>query len=209
MAAEYIELHTTTPDKRKINHLVEAYKRGDIIIIPTDSIYAVSCDLHNKKGIDTICRLLGKKPNKANLSLLCEDLTHLAAYCKPLPNPIFKLIKRVLPGPFTFILNATNEVSKIFKTNKRTVGIRVPDNEIVRSIVAQLGHPLISSSIHAEDEVLEYLTEPETIYEEWKHKVDILVDGGVGKNQASTVLDCTESQAYIVREGLGMSALDV
>jgi len=147
-------------------------------------------------------------PNKANLSLLCRDLTDLATYCKPLSNPIFKLMKRVLPGPFTFILTATNDVSKIFKTNKKTVGIRVPDNAIVQAIVNQLGHPLVSSSIHSEDEILDYITEPTEIYEEWKHRVDYVVDGGVGKNQGSTVLDCTESEAYIIREGLGMDQLN-
>ncbi len=208
MPAEYIELHQDTPDQRRIRELVEAYKNGKIIIIPTDTIYAVSCDLYNKKAIESLYRLLGKKPNKANLSLLCRDLTDLATYCKPLSNPIFKLMKRVLPGPFTFILTATNDVSKIFKTNKKTVGIRVPDNAIVQAIVNQLGHPLVSSSIHSEDEILDYITEPTEIYEEWKHRVDYVVDGGVGKNQGSTVLDCTESEAYIIREGLGMDQLN-
>ncbi|MBO6517260.1 MAG: threonylcarbamoyl-AMP synthase [Bacteroidia bacterium] len=208
MAAEYIELHASTPDYRKIREISTAYREGKIVIIPTDSIYALSCDLYNKKGIDTICKLLGKKPNKANLSLLCKDLSHLSEFCKPLPNPVFKLMKRVLPGPFTFILKATNEVSKIFKSNKRTVGIRVPDNEIVQALVDQLGNPIVSSSIHAEDEVLEYLTDPEEIYDEWKHKVDYVLDGGAGQNMASTVLDCTEKQAFVVREGLGMEELD-
>lgn len=207
MPAEYIELHADTPDKRRIKELVEAYKAGKIIIIPTDSIYALSCDLNNRKGIDTMYRLLGKKPNKVNLSLLCRDLTDLATYCKPLSNPIFKLMKRVLPGPFTFILNATSDVAKIFKTNKRTVGIRVPDNAIVQAIVNELGNPLVSSSIHSEDEILDYITEPSEIYDLWKHQVDYVVDGGVGKNQASTVIDCTEREAFVVREGLGMEQL--
>ncbi|MFT5723446.1 MAG: tRNA threonylcarbamoyl adenosine modification protein (Sua5/YciO/YrdC/YwlC family) [Bacteroidia bacterium] len=208
MPADYIELHQDTPDKRRIKEIVEAYRKGKIIIIPTDTIYALSCDLHNKKSIEIVCKLLGKKPNKANLSLLCKDLTNLAVYCKPLSNPIFKLMKRVLPGPFTFILNATNEVSKIFKTNKRTVGIRVPDNAIVHAVVLELGHPIVSSSIHSEDEILDYITDPRDIYEAWKHNVDILIDGGIGQNQGSTILDCTESQAFIVREGLGMEFLN-
>ena len=207
MAAEYVELHHDTPDQRRIRELVEAYKKGKIIIIPTDTIYAISCDLKNKKGIETLYRLIGKKPNKVNLSILCRDLTDLATYCKPLSNPIFKLMKRVLPGPFTFILMATSDVSKLFKTNKRTVGIRVPDSPIVQAIVAELGHPLVSSSIHSEDEILDYITEPQEIYEQWKHLVDYVVDGGVGKNQGSTVLDCTEREAYIVREGLGIELL--
>ena len=207
MAATFIELHPTSPDRRKIRELAEAYRAGKIIIIPTDTIYAVSCDLYNKKGIEQICKLLGKKPNKANLSLLCMDFSHLSQFSKPLSNPVFKLMREVLPGPFTFILKATSDIAKIFKTNKRTVGIRVPNNEIVHDLVRELGNPIVSSSIHAEDEVLEYLTDPYDIYEEWKHKVDIVIDGGVGKNQGSTVLDCTEQQVYIVREGLGIELI--
>ena len=207
MAAEYLELHQSTPDARKIREVAQAYKDGKIVIIPTDTIYALSCDLYNKRGIETICRLLGKKPNKANLSLLCKDLSHLSEFCKPIPNPVFKLMKQVLPGPFTFILKATNEVSKIFKTNKKTVGIRVPDNQIVSALVNELGNPIVSSSIHAEDEVIEYLTNPNEIYEVWKHQVDYMLDGGVGGNQGSTVLDCTEREAYIVREGRGVEQL--
>lgn len=208
MAAEYIVLHESTPDVRRIREVATALKAGKIAIIPTDTIYALSCDLYNKKGIETICRLLGKKPNKANLSLLCKDLSHLSEFCKPLPNPIFKLMRHVLPGPFTFILKATSEVSKIFKTNKKTVGIRVPNNQVVQTLVHELGNPLVSSSIHSEDEVIEYLTNPEEIFDIWKHKVDYVLDGGAGQNQGSTVLDCTENQAYIVREGLGAELLD-
>jgi tRNA threonylcarbamoyl adenosine modification protein (Sua5/YciO/YrdC/YwlC family) len=209
MAADFIQVHDSTPDVRKIKDIVAAYKAGKIVIIPTDTIYAVSCDLYNKKAIENLYRLLGKKPNKANLSLLCRDLSHLAEFCKPLPNPVFKLMRHVLPGPFTFILKATSEVSKIFKTNKRTVGIRVPDNQVVHALLDQLGNPIVSSSIHAEDEVIEYLTDPDEIYEEWKHKVDVVVDGGFGQNHGSTVIDCTEKEAFIVREGLGMELLDI
>lgn len=207
MPAQFITVHEHTPDKRRIRELSEAYKQGKIIIIPTDTIYAVSCDLYNKKAIEALYRLLGKKPNKANLSLLCRDLTDLATFCKPLSNPIFKFMKRVLPGPFTFILKATSDVSKIFKTNKRTVGIRVPDNAVVNALVLELGNPIVSSSIHSEDEILDYITDPTEIYETWKHKVDYVVDGGAGQNQGSTVIDCTEQDPFIVREGLGMEAL--
>ncbi len=207
MPAEFVELHQKTPDKRRVKQLAEAYKDGKIVIIPTDTIYAVSCDLYNKKSIDTLCKLLGKKPNKANLSLLCKDLTDLATYCKPLSNPVFKLMKRVLPGPYTFILTATNEVSKRFKSNKRTVGIRVPDSEIAHALVVELGNPIVSSSIHSEDEILDYITDPSEIYEVWKHQVHYVVDGGVGRNQGSTVVDCTEKVPYVIREGLGLDAL--
>ncbi|MCB9262739.1 MAG: threonylcarbamoyl-AMP synthase [Flavobacteriales bacterium] len=207
MPAEYIELHKNTPDMRKIREIAAAYKAGKIIIIPTDSIYAISCDMYSRDGIETISRLIGKKVNKANLSLLCRDLSHLSEYCKPIQNSVFKLMKTVLPGPFTFILTATNEVSKIFKTNKKTVGIRVPDNEIVQRLIEELGNPIISSSLHSEDEILEYITDPEEIYDKWQHKVDVVIAAGAGKNQGSTVIDCTEKEPYIVREGLGMELI--
>lgn len=199
-----LHLHKDTPDQRKIKQLVEYLKDGGVIIIPTDTIYALACDLYNKKGIDQICKLLGKKPNKANLSLICRDLSHISEYTRQIPNPIYKLMKRLLPGPYTFILNATSNVGRIFKSNKKTVGIRVPDNEIVRSLVNALGNPLVSSSIHSEDEIQEYLTEPEEIYTIWEQKVEYIIDGGAGMNMGSTVIDCTQSTPYIIREGLGV-----
>lgn len=207
MAAEFIHLHQTTPDRRKIRELAAIIKKGGIVIIPTDTIYAVVCDMHNRHGIDQIYRLLGKKSGKADLSLLCRDLSDLSAYCKQIPNPIFKLMKRVLPGPYTFILNASNAIGKIFRSGKKTVGIRVPDNQIVAALLEELNGPLVSSSIHSEDEVQDYLTEPEEIYAIWQHKVDVIVDGGAGDNMASTVLDCTEDEAVIIREGKGMEKL--
>jgi tRNA threonylcarbamoyl adenosine modification protein (Sua5/YciO/YrdC/YwlC family) len=207
MPAKFLELHPSTPDRRKIKELALSLKKGAIVIIPTDTIYAVACDIHNKHGIDQICRLIGKKPGKADLSLLCRNLSDISVYCRQIPNPIFKLMKQVLPGPFTFILNANNHVSKIFRTGKKTVGIRVPENEIVAAILAEIGNPLVSSSIHSEDEVQDYLTEPDEIYDIWKHKVDSILDGGAGDNVASTVLDCTGSEAYVQREGKGMNLL--
>jgi len=202
-----ISLHTDTPDQRKINQIAAYIKNGGVVIIPTDSIYALACDLHNKKGIDQICKLLGKKPNKVNMSLICTDLSNISEYTRQIPNPIYKLMKRLLPGPFTFVLNATSTVGRLFKSNKKTVGIRVPDNEIVSSIVRALGNPLVSSSIHSEDEIQEYLTEPDEIYDVWKNKVDWIIDGGVGMNQGSTVLDCTTAHPEVIREGLGFEKL--
>lgn len=198
-----IHLHQDTPDQRKIRKIVDYLRSGGIIILPTDSIYALACDLHNKKGIDQICKLLGKKPNKVNMSLICKDLSHISEYTTQIPNPIYKLMKRLLPGPFTFILNANSNIGRIFKANKKTVGIRVPDHKIINSIVEELGNPIVSSSIHSEDEIQEYLTDPEEIEDVWRHKVEWIVDGGVGKNKGSTVLDCTTSQPEVVREGLG------
>jgi tRNA threonylcarbamoyl adenosine modification protein (Sua5/YciO/YrdC/YwlC family) len=202
-----VHLHQDTPDQRKIKQLAEYLKDGGVIIIPTDTIYALACDLHNKKGIDQICKLLGKKPNKANLSLICRDLSHIAEYTRQISNPIYKLMKRLLPGPYTFILNANSNVGRIFKSNKKTVGIRVPDNEIVRSLINALGNPLVSSSIHSEDEIQEYLTEPEEIESQWDNKIKYIIDGGVGMNMGSTVIDCTEDSPFVVREGLGFEQL--
>lgn len=200
-------LHSTTPDKRKIKEIAAGLKNGDVIIIPTDTIYALACDLYNKKGIERICKLLGKKPHKANLSMLCKDLSNISDYTRQIPNPIYKLMRHLLPGPFTFILNANSNVPKIFMSNRKTVGIRVPENDIVHELINELGNPLVSSSIHAEDEIIDYLTDPDDIHDEWENKVDLFVDGGVGGNQPSTVLDCTEEEAWVVREAKGAERL--
>jgi len=207
MSAQRIFIRKDNPDHRQIVEIVRLLRKGEVIIIPTDTIYALACDLNNKPGIDKICKLLGKKPHKANLSLICKDLSDLALYCRQIPNPVFKLMKRVLPGPFTFILNANNQIPKLFKSNKRTVGIRVPDHNVVAAIIAELGNPLVSSSIHAEDEIIEYLTEPDEIFDVWQHKVKHVVDAGPGENTASTVLDCTGDQAEIIREGKGIELI--
>lgn len=203
MPAAFIHLHTTTPDKRRIKEIASVISNGGLAIIPTDTVYAIVCDINNKAGIDQICRLLGKKPGKADLSLLCGDLSDISHYCRQIPNPIFKLMKRVLPGSFTFILNANNSIAKIFRSSKKTVGIRVPDNQIVFELLQTLGNPLVCSSIHSEDEVQDYLTDPEEIYALWQHKVDIIIDGDAGGNIGSTILDCTGNEAFIIREGRG------
>lgn len=208
MPAERIFIRRDNPDQRQIKDIVRALRRGEVVILPTDTIYALACDLNNKPGIDKICKLLGKKPHRANLSLICKDLRDLSLYCRQIPNPIFKLMKRVLPGPFTFILNANNQIPKIFKSNKRTVGIRVPENEVIAAIVKELGNPLVSSSIHAEDEIIEYLTDPDEIFSQWQHRVPVIVDGGPGENVASTVLDCTNDHAEIIREGKGIELIN-
>jgi tRNA threonylcarbamoyl adenosine modification protein (Sua5/YciO/YrdC/YwlC family) len=202
-----IELHTENPDKRQIRQLVALLKQGEVIIVPTDSIYALVCAIENNDAIEKICWLLGKKPQKANLSILCRDLSHISEYTMQIPNPVFKLMKQVLPGPYTFILKANTNVPKIFKANKKTVGIRVPDNAIIQNLVEELGQPLVSSSIHSEDEILQYLTDPEQIHNEWGHKVAAVIDGGAGHNTGSTVLDCTTGNVEIIREGLGMDRL--
>ncbi|MBI1305833.1 MAG: threonylcarbamoyl-AMP synthase [Bacteroidetes bacterium] len=202
MPAEFIQLHTHHPDKRRIQELAKSLIEGDVLIIPTDSVYALVCHLNNKNGMDRICRLLGKKPGKADLSLLCRDMSEVSNYCRQIPNAVFKLMKHVLPGPFTFILTANNSISKLFQSNKKTVGIRVPDSDIVQSILNAIESPLVSSSIHSEDEIQDYLTEPEEIYEVWQHKVDFIIDGGAGSNIPSTVIDCTGDEPVLIREGL-------
>lgn len=202
-----IEIHPDTPDKRQIRKLADMLLDGEVIIIPTDSIYALACDIENNQAIEKICRILGKKPQKANLSILCRDLSNISEYCLQIPNPVFKLMKQVLPGPFTFILNANTQVPRIFKANKKTVGIRVPDNAIVQSLVNEIGRPLVSSSIHSENEIQEYLTDPEEIHALFEHQVSAVVDGGAGKNIGSTVLDCTGKEVEVIREGLGMERL--
>lgn len=200
--AELLSINPENIDSRKIKECVRHLKNGAVIIIPTDSIYALACDINQKKSIEEICRLLDKRFNKANLSILCESLSRLSQYTLPISTPIYKLMNRLLPGPFTFILKASSEVPKVFRSNKKTIGIRVPDNTIVHAIIEELGRPIVSSSIHAEDEIQKYLTEPQEIFEVWHQKVLLIVDGGVGQNKGSTVIDCTTEPAEVVRAGL-------
>ncbi|MCB9246026.1 MAG: threonylcarbamoyl-AMP synthase [Flavobacteriales bacterium] len=207
MPAERIFMRRDNPDRRQVQEIVRLLRKGEVIVIPTDTIYALACDMHNKAGIDHVCKLLGKKPHKANLSLICKDLSDLSLYCRQISNPVFKLMRQLLPGPFTFILNANSSIPKLFRENKKTVGIRVPDNNIIHAIVESLGNPLVSSSIHAEDEHIEYLTDPDEIYEIWQHRVNYIIDGGAGDHIPSTVLDCTEDQAVVIREGKGMELI--
>ena len=157
--------------------------------------------------MNKLCKLIGKNPNKANLSILCKDLSNLAKYTNQLPNSVYKVMNRLLPGPFTFVLQAGKEVPRIFRQNKKTIGIRVPNNPITQALIQQLGNPLVSSSIHADDEIQEYLTEPEEIYEEWMNKIDYLVSGGAGANVGTTVLDATSADITLIREGLGYEQL--
>jgi tRNA threonylcarbamoyl adenosine modification protein (Sua5/YciO/YrdC/YwlC family) len=202
MAAEFIKLFEENPDPRKIQQIVDILKDGGVIIYPTDTIYGLGCDLTNRKAIDKLCWVKGIKPGKINLSFICEDMSHISDYVKNLSTPTFKLMKKNLPGPFTFILPANSNVPKIVNANKKTVGIRIPDNKIPIAIVKALGNPLITTSLK-EDDVVEYPTDPEEIYENFKNLVDVVIDGGYGNNNPSTVIDCTKEPAEVVREGLG------
>jgi len=203
MAAQFIKLYEENPDPRRIKEIVEILKDGGVIIYPTDTIYGLGCDLTNRKAIDKLCWVKGIKPGKINLSFICEDMSHISDYVKNLPTPTFKLMKKNLPGAFTFILPANSNVPKIVNANKKTVGIRIPDNKIPIEIVKALGNPLISTSIKDEDEFVEYPTDPEEIYESFKNLVDVVIDGDYGKNIPSTIVDCTTQPFELIRQGLG------
>jgi tRNA threonylcarbamoyl adenosine modification protein (Sua5/YciO/YrdC/YwlC family) len=203
MPALLLQIHPDNPQIAKIRAAVEIIKKGGVVIYPTDTVYAIGCDIHNQKAVEKVCRLKNIQPGKINLSFICQDLSHISEYTKALPTNVFKLMKQVLPGPYTFILNASNNVPNILHTKKKTIGIRVPDNKIIRLLIEELGNPILSTSIKNEDEVLEYTTDPEEIYERYKNFVDVIIDGGFGGNEASTILDCTTSEIEVVRVGKG------
>jgi tRNA threonylcarbamoyl adenosine modification protein (Sua5/YciO/YrdC/YwlC family) len=198
-----VKIYPENPNPKTIEQVVEVLKKGGIIIYPTDTVYGMGCDITNQKAIEKICRLRGIKPEKANFSFICSDLRHISDYIKPIDTTVFRLLKKALPGPFTFIFNANNNVPKQLSSNKKTVGIRVPDNDIARESVMQLGNPILSTSIHDDDELVEYSTDPELIHEKYEEQVDLVIDGGYGDNEPSTVVDCTSGDFEIIREGKG------
>ncbi|MEX0811388.1 MAG: L-threonylcarbamoyladenylate synthase [Chitinophagales bacterium] len=200
-----LKLHNENPDRRKIEMAVECLKKGGVIIYPTDTIYTFGCELGNKKAMERIAQIKGKNLKQSHFSIICHDLSHISEYTNNLNNATFKLMKQYLPGPYTFILNASKKVPKLYDFKKKTIGIRVPDNNIARALVLALGSPLIATSVHHEDDdILDYITEPEDIYEKYKNQVDIMLDGGIGDNTASTIIDATNSEPFVVREGKGV-----
>jgi tRNA threonylcarbamoyl adenosine modification protein (Sua5/YciO/YrdC/YwlC family) len=203
MAAELLKIHPINPEARKIRHVVDILRKGGVIVYPTDTIYGIGCDLMNRKAVERVCSVMGVKPNKLDLSFICNDLSHLAEYVKRIDTPIFKLLKKALPGPYTFILESSSKVPKILDVNKKTVGIRIPDHNIPRQIVQELGNPVITASIKDDDKIKAYTTDPEEIFEDFKHLVDIVIDGGAGNNVPSTVVDCTGEELIVVREAAG------
>ena len=207
MAADLIRIHPINPETRKIEQAADVLRKGGIIIYPTDTVYGIGCDLLNKRAIEKLCQITGVQARKLDLSFICNDLSHISKYVKRLDTPVFKVLKKALPGPFTFIFESSSSVPKILDVNKKTVGIRIPDNNIARMIVAVLGNPLITSSIKDDDHILEYTTDPEAIYDDFKNKVDLVIDGGPGGNMPSTVIDCTNGNFDIVRQGLGQIEL--
>jgi len=204
--SELIKIYPENPNPKEIDKVVAVLKKGGLIIYPTDTVYGLGCDITNTKALERIARIKGIKLEKANLSFICNDLSHLSDYVKQIDTPTYKILKRALPGPYTFILPGNNNLPKVFK-KKKTVGIRVPDNSIAQAIVTALGNPIVSTSIHDEDELVEYTTDPELIFEKWAAKVDIVIDGGYGDNHASTVIDLTNDVPEVIREGKG--SLDI
>ena len=198
-----LKIYPDNPSQKQIETVVECLKDGGVIIFPTDTIYALGCDIYKPRAIDRIALIKGIKKEKSNFSFLCHDLSHLSDFTKPLTNDVFKLMKSTLPGPFTFILEANNKVPKILHRKKKTVGIRVPDNNIPIEIIRRLGNPIMSTSVHDEDEIIEYTTDPELIYEKFSNLVDIVIDGGYGDNEPSTIIDCSGDEIVVVREGKG------
>lgn len=196
-----IKLYDENPNERDISKIVEILKNGGIVIYPTDTVYAIGCDALNVRAVEEVCKLKGINPNKANLSIICYDLSDISEYVK-VNNDTFKLMKRNLPGPFTFILNTTSTLPKIYK-NRKTVGIRVPDNNIVRTLVRELGNPIMTTSVKDDDEVVEYTTDPELIHERYEKDVDIVIDGGFGGIDGSTIIDCSGAEIEITRQGKG------
>ncbi|MDO8999033.1 MAG: L-threonylcarbamoyladenylate synthase [Bacteroidota bacterium] len=203
-----IRINDKNIPRASIDQIVNCLKNGGIIIYPTDSVYALGCDITQQKAVEKICKLKGIKPEKSNFSFVCSDLSHLSEFTKAIPNHVFRIMKKALPGPYTFILEANKNVPKLLKQNKETIGIRVPNNLICKEIVEQLGNPIISTSLHdTSDDILEYFSDPEVIHNEYEKKVDIVVDGGFGNIYPSTVIDCSGNEIIVLREGLG--SLDV
>ncbi|MFB1040840.1 MAG: L-threonylcarbamoyladenylate synthase [Polaribacter sp.] len=203
--AEFIKLYNENPNPKEIAKVVKVLQSGGLVIYPTDTIYGLGCDITKTKSLEKIAQIKGVQLEKANLSFICNDLSHLSDYVKQLDSATFKILKRALPGPYTFILPGSNNLPKVFK-KKKTVGIRIPDNNIIRTLVTELGNPIVSTSIRDEDDVLEYTTDPELIFEKWQGLVDVVIDGGYGDNEPSTVIDLTEEPA-LIREGKG--SLDI
>jgi tRNA threonylcarbamoyl adenosine modification protein (Sua5/YciO/YrdC/YwlC family) len=200
--AEFIKIYEDKPSETAIKKVVEVLKNGGLVIYPTDTVYGLGCDITNSRALERLAKLKGIKLEKANFSFVCSSLSNISDYVKQIDTPTFKILKRALPGAYTFILPGNNDLPKDFR-KKKTVGIRVPDNNIAIQIVEMLGNPIVSTSIHDEDEVIEYSTDPELIFEKWQNQVDLVIDGGYGENIASTIIDLTGHEPIIVREGKG------
>ena len=203
MAGELIKLFPENPRQSKIEHITQVLRNGGIVIYPTDTIYGLGCDIFNSKAVEKLSRIKGFNHKKVNLSLICYDLSDITNYASNMSTPVFKVLKKALPGPFTFVMKASSRTPKSIHTTKKTIGIRIPDNNIPRALVKELGNPIITTSLRNQDNILEYLTDPLEIFDIYKNQVDIVIDGGPGKNEPSTVVDCSDESFAILREGSG------
>ena len=202
-----VKIYPENPNDKEIRKVVDILRNGGIVIYPTDTIYGIGCDINNAKAVEKVARIKDINLKKTHLSFICYDLSHISDFTKPLDNHVFKLMKKHLPGAYTFILPANNNVPKLFKNNKKTIGIRVPDNNTIRELVKELGNPILSSSVKIDDDISEYTTDPELIYEKFGDVVDVVIDGGFGDNEPSTIIDCSGGELEITRQGKGVIEL--
>ncbi len=204
MAATLLRIHPENPPQNRIQQVVEVLRKGGIVIYPTDTVYGIGCDIHNQKAVEKLCRIKGLNPDKANLSFICHDLSHIADYAHGITTPAYKVLKKALPGPFTFIFEASAKAPRVGGQKRKTVGIRVPDNQIILQIVKELGNPIVSTSVREDENTLdEYVTDPDLILEKYRTMVDLVIDGGFGGNVPSTIIDCTNDDFELVRQGAG------
>lgn len=199
-----LKIHPETPGERSISQIVDILKGGGIVVFPTDTVYGLGCDITRPRAVERVAQIKGVRIEKANFSFIFHDLSQLSDYTRPVNNPVFKLMKHYLPGPFTFILEANSHIPGIFRSRKKTIGIRIPDNNIIRQIVKELGNPVLTTSIHDEDKILDYITDPELIHDIYENQVDCVIDGGYGHNQPSTIIDCSGDEPLLVRQGMGV-----
>lgn len=198
-----LKIHPENPGTRAIDIAVKCLSNDGVIICPTDTVYCIACDIQSHKAFERLVRIKGIEPDKVNFSIACHDFSHLSGFAKQIDTPVFRVMKKSLPGPYTFILPANSNVPKLFKSKRKTIGIRIPDNNICREIIRKLGRPIITTSVHADDVIVDYITNPEMIFDKYKKLVDIVIDGGPGGNKPSTVIDCSEGSFTILRQGLG------
>ena len=204
MAATILRIHPENPPASRIQQAVEVLRKGGIIIYPTDTVYGIGCDIHNAKAVERLCRIKGFHSDKANLSFICHDLSHISDYAHGITTPVYKVIKKALPGPFTFIFEASAKAPRIGGRQRKTVGIRVPDNQIILQLVKELGNPIFSTSVRVDENTLdEYVTDPDLILEKYRTMVDLVIDGGLGGNVPSTIIDCTNDDFELIRQGAG------
>ena len=204
MAAILLRIHPENPPANRILQAVEVLRKGGIIIYPTDTVYGIGCDIHNPKAVERLCRIKGFLPDKANLSFICHDLSHISDYAHGITTSVYKVIKKALPGPFTFIFEASAKAPRIGGKQRKTVGIRVPDNQIILQLVKELGNPIVSTSVREDENTIdEYVTDPDLIFEKYRMLVDLVIDGGFGNNVPSTIIDCTNDDFELIRQGAG------